>query len=98
MKVISDSGLSAEEQAIRLNLTLLNLALGVESISRPDPETFLREQMTLWNQGSYMWLHTLLESGGNDGFGGVAQEFQADPLLPSTLEQTHRKQGAHVEV
>jgi len=64
------------EQETRVNLALLLLALYVEAISRTDPATFLQEQMTLWRQGSYMWLHELFESDQTYGFDQVAPECQ----------------------
>jgi hypothetical protein len=78
------------EEIMRLNLALLSLALGVESISRPDPESFLQEQMRLWHQGSEMWLHELLESEGTVESHEVGLEFLPAPL-PLVPEQTHQK-------
>lgn len=80
------------ESETRLNLALLCLALCSESISRPDPAAFLQEQMIMWNEGSRMWLHTLLESEGNDGFLEASPQFQ-DAHLSSTPEQTVQKQA-----
>jgi hypothetical protein len=85
-----------EQEVMRLNLVLLSLALCAESISRPDPETFLQEQMRLWNQGSEMWLHELLESEGNVGFYEDAPEFLAVPL-PLIPAQTHQKRVVRAE-
>jgi hypothetical protein len=90
MGTVSISVRGVEEQATRLNLALLRLALYVESTSRPDPAAFLQEQMTLWNQGSYMWLHELLESERNSGFDQVTPESPLAPRLstPEEIGQT----------
>ncbi len=84
-------------EAIRLNVVLLCLALGVESIFRPDPETFLQEQMRLWHQGSDMWLHTLLESEKTVESYEAPPGFQDAPLL-LVPEQTRHGQVVPAEV